>query len=128
MQKNFIKLKYHEALEILQSNSSKFENSIEKNGNLLREHELFLTNYFENTPIFITQWPRESKAFYMSSNQNEPDLVSIFINLDLRNFIYIHFLKIYFRPICNIFFNVIYSLWKLFIILNFSNCPYVNCN
>lgn len=66
---DFVRLSYTEAIELLQKNAEKFE---EKNiywgMDLQSEHERFLTEQVYKKPVFLTDYPKEIKSFYMKQN------------------------------------------------------------
>ena len=68
----FKRVKYEEAIRILQDavkNGHKFEVSDIKFGlDLGSEHEKYLTEVYYKGPIFLTDYPKEIKAFYMKQN------------------------------------------------------------
>ena len=70
--KPFKRVKYEEAIKILQEaqkNGHKFEVSDIKFGlDLGSEHEKYLTEVYYKGPIFLTDYPKEIKAFYMKQN------------------------------------------------------------
>jgi len=74
----FKKINYYEAIEILKK-EKKFSNSqiLKENIKINSENEKFLCDYFENIPVFITNYPKEIKAFYMKEN-NDKKTVSCF--------------------------------------------------
>lgn len=63
--KDFVRVSYGEALEIL---SQKLQKNID-NG-ITKEYEIALTSFFDNTPTFVTGWPKEEKPFYMKEIDN----------------------------------------------------------
>lgn len=65
----FKRITHKEAIEILKKNENKFENKPSYSEDLAKEHEKFLTNHF-NGPVFITDWPKDIKAFYMRLNDD----------------------------------------------------------
>ena len=73
--KPFRRVKYEEAIDILQKavkNGHKFEVSDIKFGlDLGSEHERYLTEEVFKGPIFLTDYPKEIKAFYMKQNADE---------------------------------------------------------
>lgn len=72
----FITITYNEAFNILINNSKKKFKSIPRNGeSFAKEHELFLVEYNNNVPIFIVEWPEDSKPFYMKSSINSSNKV-----------------------------------------------------
>lgn len=69
-------LTYDEAIEIVKKNSDKFqEKSCAENG-FTKEQELFLVNYFLGVPVFIINWPKNIKPFYMRECPNDDTKVS----------------------------------------------------
>jgi asparaginyl-tRNA synthetase len=69
-EKDFISLDYTQALQILSVMSCKnfVFSPLEWGKDLKAEHEKYLSHYFGNQPIFITNYPRDLKAFYMKNN------------------------------------------------------------
>ncbi|XP_066141479.1 asparaginyl-tRNA synthetase isoform X1 [Euwallacea fornicatus] len=65
LNKNFIRISYNEALDVL---SNKLNKSIDKG--IVKDHEIALSHFFENTPVFILEWPKEEKPFYMKEIDN----------------------------------------------------------
>lgn len=59
---NFLKISYEEAIEIL---SSKLKYPITYGETLSKEQELALVKYTNDVPIFIVDWPKKIKPFYM---------------------------------------------------------------
>ncbi|HKL84624.1 MAG TPA: amino acid--tRNA ligase-related protein, partial [Bacilli bacterium] len=72
--KSFARLPYTEAIQILQTaveQGVKFDNpKIEWGMDLQTEHERFLAEKHINGPVFITDYPKEIKAFYMRLNDD----------------------------------------------------------
>jgi len=72
--KDFAKISYTEAIEILKKalkDGVTFENSkIEWGMDLQTEHERYLAEKHVNGPVFITDYPKEIKAFYMRLNDD----------------------------------------------------------
>ncbi len=60
---------HKEAINILIENKSKFEVTPVQGKDLATEHEKFLTNYFDG-PVFVIDWPKDIKAFYMRMNDD----------------------------------------------------------
>jgi asparaginyl-tRNA synthetase len=68
---DFKKVKYSEAIEILEKNKKSFVfNNIEWGMDLQSEHEKYLCQHF-NSPVFVTNYPVELKAFYMKNNPDK---------------------------------------------------------
>lgn len=65
---SFQKIDYTEAVKILEKNKDKFIcNKIYWGMDLQSEHEKYLCQYFDK-PVFVTNYPKELKAFYMKNN------------------------------------------------------------
>ncbi|HHX94050.1 MAG TPA: asparagine--tRNA ligase [Tenericutes bacterium] len=67
----FACITHKEAIEILKASGEKFENKPEFGGDLATEHEKYLTDVHFNGPVFITDWPKDIKAFYMRLNDDK---------------------------------------------------------
>lgn len=70
VKKPFYRISYDEAVERLQKAGSKITWGMDLGG----EDETVLTNMFDR-PVFIYQYPREAKAFYMKRNPERPEVV-----------------------------------------------------
>ncbi|MDU2545187.1 MAG: asparagine--tRNA ligase [Finegoldia magna] len=68
--KSFKKLTYTEAVEILQKSGEKFEYPVEWGMDLQTEHEKYLSEKVVDGPVFVTDYPKEIKAFYMRLNDD----------------------------------------------------------
>lgn len=69
--KSFKKLTYTEAVDILQKSGEKFEYPVEWGMDLQTEHEKYLSEKVVDGPVFITDYPKEIKAFYMRLNDDQ---------------------------------------------------------
>ncbi|MBQ8406660.1 MAG: asparagine--tRNA ligase [Clostridia bacterium] len=66
---DFVRLTYTDAIEILKKNADKFDDkNIFWGKDLQSEHERFLTETVFKKPVFLTDYPKEIKAFYMKQN------------------------------------------------------------
>ena len=61
---------YTEAIEKLQQSGEKFEYPVQWGKDLQTEHERYLTEKIFNKPVFVKDYPKEIKAFYMRLNQD----------------------------------------------------------
>ncbi|XP_014218925.1 probable asparagine--tRNA ligase, mitochondrial [Copidosoma floridanum] len=68
--KNFGFITYQEAVNILEKNADKLSIPI-KNEGLAKEHELFLVQHFGDVPVFVVEWPTNSKPFYMKQCEDD---------------------------------------------------------
>lgn len=64
-----VRITHHEAIEVLINSGKKFENEPKYGEDLATEHEKYLTSYY-NSPVFVKDWPKEIKAFYMRLNDD----------------------------------------------------------
>ena len=67
---DFGRVKYAEAVELLKKSGEKFEYPVEWGMDLQTEHERYLTEKVYGRPVFVTDWPRDIKAFYMRLNDD----------------------------------------------------------
>ncbi|TVY12454.1 asparagine--tRNA ligase [Candidatus Phytoplasma pini] len=68
---------YKEAIKILINNQDLFENKPFFGSDLFNEHEKFLTEIYFQEPIFIINWPRNIKAFYMKDNSDHQTVAAM---------------------------------------------------
>ena len=61
----FVRLTYTKAIELLQPHNDKFQYKVEWGTDLQTEHERFLTEQIYKKPVFVTNYPKEIKSFYM---------------------------------------------------------------
>ena len=61
---------YTEAIEILEKHNDKFEYKVSWGVDLQTEHERYLTEEVFKKPVFVTDYPKEIKAFYMKLNDD----------------------------------------------------------
>ncbi|MBQ1516091.1 MAG: asparagine--tRNA ligase, partial [Lachnospiraceae bacterium] len=66
----FGRVTYTEAIEILQKSGQEFEYKPEWGAELQTEHERYLTEQVFKKPIFVINYPKECKAFYMKQNDD----------------------------------------------------------
>lgn len=66
----FVRLTYTEAITLLQQSGKAFEYPPEWGADLQTEHERYLTEEHFNGPVFVYDWPRDIKAFYMRQNDD----------------------------------------------------------
>ncbi|MFU0832809.1 MAG: Asparagine--tRNA ligase [Oscillospiraceae bacterium] len=67
---DFARVSYTDAIEILKKANSKFEYPVQWGADLQTEHERFLTEKVFQKPVFVTDYPKEIKAFYMRLNDD----------------------------------------------------------
>jgi asparaginyl-tRNA synthetase len=67
---DFAHVTYTEAIEILEKVNDKFEYKVSWGCDLQTEHERYLTEQVYQRPVFVTDYPKEIKAFYMKLNED----------------------------------------------------------
>ncbi len=66
----FKRLSYTEAIEILKNSGEQFEYPVEWGVDLQSEHERYITEKVFGKPVFLTDYPKEIKSFYMRQNDD----------------------------------------------------------
>ena len=66
----FTRITYTKAIELLLESGQKFEYPVEWGCDLQTEHERYITEQIFNAPVFVTDYPKEIKAFYMRMNED----------------------------------------------------------
>ncbi|HEX3030312.1 MAG TPA: asparagine--tRNA ligase [Clostridia bacterium] len=74
---DFVHVTYTEAVEILKKENSNFEYPVEWGRDLQTEHERFLTEKIYKKPVFVTDYPKEIKAFYMRMNEDNKTVAAM---------------------------------------------------
>jgi len=67
---DFARITYTEAVEILEKHKDKFQYPVFWGADLQTEHERFITEEVFKKPTFVTDYPKEIKAFYMRQNED----------------------------------------------------------
>ena len=67
---DFARITYTDAMKLLAESGKKFEYPVGWGEDLQTEHERYLTEEYFKKPVFVTDWPREIKAFYMRLNDD----------------------------------------------------------
>ena len=67
---DFGRISYTEAVEILQKHNDQFDYKVAWGTDLQTEHERYLTEQVFKRPVFVTDYPKEIKAFYMRMNDD----------------------------------------------------------
>ncbi len=73
---NFKRITHEEAIDILLKAENKWEFMPEHGGDIAKEHEKYLTEYF-NSPVFVTNWPKDIKSFYMKVNEDGKTVAAV---------------------------------------------------
>ncbi len=67
---DFARITYTEAIELLEKSEQRFEYPVEWGCDLQTEHERYITEKVFKKPAFVTDYPKEIKAFYMRLNED----------------------------------------------------------
>ena len=67
---DFVRLPYTEAVKLLEEHKDEFEYPVYWGCDLQTEHERYLTEQLFKKPVFVTDYPKEIKAFYMRINDD----------------------------------------------------------
>lgn len=90
--KPFVRITYTEAIELLlKSNKKDFAYPVTWGLNLQKEHEKWLSETaFNSTPVFVTNYPKEIKPFYMKENPDGKTVAAVDLLVDtlLNLFLY----------------------------------------
>ena len=73
---NFTRIDHKDVIDILKKAPVKWEFQPEYGGDIAKEHEKYITEYF-NGPVFIKNWPKDIKAFYMKQNPDGKTVAAV---------------------------------------------------
>ena len=73
---NFTRIKHEDVITILKEAKIDWEFAPEYGQDIAKEHEKYITEYF-NGPVFITDWPKDIKAFYMKQNEDGKTVAAV---------------------------------------------------
>lgn len=74
---DYSRITYHEAVEILSRSGKKFEYPVEYGADLQSEHERFLAETYFKQPVFIINYPKSIKPFYMRVNDDNETVAAV---------------------------------------------------
>ena len=72
----FVRVDHEEVISILKKANVNWEFKPEYGEDIAREHEKYITEYF-NGPVFIKNWPKDIKAFYMKQNDDGKTVAAV---------------------------------------------------
>lgn len=73
----FARVTYTEAIELLEQHNDEFEYKVSWGCDLQTEHERYLTEVIYKRPVFVTDYPKEIKAFYMKLNPDGKTVAAV---------------------------------------------------
>ena len=72
----FVRLDHKDAITLLKKSDRKWEFEPEYGGDLAKEHEKYITEYF-NGPVFVKNWPKDIKSYYMKLNPDGKTVAAV---------------------------------------------------
>ena len=72
----FTRIDHKEVIDILKKAPVKWEFEPVYGGDIAKEHEKYITEYFDG-PVFIKNWPKDIKAFYMKQNSDGETVAAV---------------------------------------------------
>lgn len=72
----FTRITHHDVIDILKKADIKWEFEPSYDDDIAKEHEKYITEYF-NGPVFITNWPKDIKAWYMKLNDDNKTVAAV---------------------------------------------------
>ncbi|MBE0601693.1 MAG: asparagine--tRNA ligase [Firmicutes bacterium] len=77
VESEFVRCTYTDAIEILQTSGANFEYPVSWGVDLQTEHERYLTEKHFQKPVFVYNYPKEIKAFYMRLNDDDKTVAAV---------------------------------------------------
>ena len=77
IESDFAKITYTEAINLLEKHKDEFEYPVFWGADLQTEHERYLTEKVFGRPVFVTDYPKEIKAFYMRLNDDGKTVAAV---------------------------------------------------
>ena len=77
VENDFARVTYTEAIDILSKHNDKFDYKVSWGCDLPTEHERYLTEQIYKRPVFVTDYPKEIKAFYMKLNDDGKTVAAV---------------------------------------------------
>ena len=77
VENDFARVTYTEAIDILSKHNDEFDYKVSWGCDLQTEHERYLTEQIYKRPVFVTDYPKEIKAFYMKLNDDGKTVAAV---------------------------------------------------
>lgn len=77
LEKKSARISHKEAIDILLKANKEFENKPMHGADLAKEHERYLTEEYFKSPVFVKDWPKDIKAFYMRLNDDGETVAAV---------------------------------------------------
>lgn len=72
----FVRINHHDVVDILKNSGIDWEFQPGYDDDIAKEHEKYITEHF-NGPVFITNWPKDIKAWYMKVNEDGKTVAAV---------------------------------------------------
>ena len=72
----FVRISHHDVVDLLLNSGQKWEFKPSYEDDIAKEHEKYITEYF-NGPVFIKDWPKDIKAYYMKLNPDNKTVAAV---------------------------------------------------
>ena len=72
----FTRIKHHDVIDILKKADVKWDFKPDYEEDLAKEHEKYIVDYFHG-PVFVTDWPKDIKAYYMKVNPDNKTVAAV---------------------------------------------------
>ena len=72
----FVRITHHDVIDILKNAKVNWEFTPSYDDDIAKEHERYITEHF-NGPVFITNWPKDIKAYYMKVNPDNATVAAV---------------------------------------------------
>ena len=72
----FTRISHHDVIDILKKANVKWEFEPDYGEDIAKEHERYITEHF-NGPVFVTDWPKDIKAYYMKVNPDNKTVAAV---------------------------------------------------
>ena len=76
LESKFTRITHHDVIDILLKANQKWEFQPSYDEDIAKEHEKYITEHF-NGPVFITDWPKDIKAYYMKVNPDNKTVAAV---------------------------------------------------
>ena len=73
---DFVRITHHDAIDLLLNSKEKWEFEPNYDSDIAKEHEKWITEHF-NAPVFIYNWPKDIKAWYMKLNDDGKTVAAV---------------------------------------------------
>ncbi|MEF9840470.1 MAG: asparagine--tRNA ligase [Lachnospiraceae bacterium] len=77
VESDFARITYTKAIEILEEHNETFDYKVSWGTDLQTEHERYLTEVVYKRPVFVTDYPKDIKAFYMKMNEDQKTVAAM---------------------------------------------------